>query len=79
MARRQRHHFVGMLDALAERSGLRRVSPELKTAFSVLVLLLCVAAADAVVSYTAAEALRPGEENYPMTMEQFERWQKTII
>ena len=65
MARRHRHHFVGILDALAERSGLRRVSPELKTAFSVLVSLLCVAAADAVVSYTAAGALQPGEKAIP--------------
>ena len=29
--------------------------------------------------WQAAEALRPGEENYPMKMEQFARWQKTIV
>ena len=29
--------------------------------------------------WQAAEALRPGKENYPMTMEQFERWRKAII
>ena len=29
--------------------------------------------------WQAAEALRPGEENYPMTMEQFERWRKAIV
>ena len=28
--------------------------------------------------WQAAEALRPGEETYPMTMEQFIRWRKTI-
>ena len=28
--------------------------------------------------WQAAEALRPGEVNYPMTMEQFDRWRKTI-
>ena len=28
--------------------------------------------------WQAAEALRPGEANYPMTMEQFDRWRKTI-
>lgn len=28
--------------------------------------------------WQAAEALRPGEESYPMTMEQFERWRKAI-
>ena len=28
--------------------------------------------------WQAAEALRPGEANYPMTMEQFVRWRKTI-
>lgn len=28
--------------------------------------------------WQAAEALRPGEESYPMTMEQFERWWKAI-
>lgn len=28
--------------------------------------------------WQAVEALRPGEVNYPMTMEQFDRWRKTI-
>lgn len=28
--------------------------------------------------WQAAEALRPGEKTYPMTMEQFDRWRKTV-
>ena len=28
--------------------------------------------------WQAAEALRPGEESYPLTLEQFERWRKAI-
>ena len=56
MARRH-HHSVGMLDALAAHSGLRGVSPGLKTAFSVLVLLLCVGAADAVVGVAVAASM----------------------
>ena len=43
-----------MLDSLAAHSGLRSVSPGLKTAFSVLVLLLCVGASDAVVGIFVA-------------------------
>ena len=45
---------VLMLDTLAANSGLRNVSPGLKTAFSVLVLLLCVGASDAVVGTAVA-------------------------
>lgn len=50
MAKGHNHHTGGMLalDALAAHSGLRDVSPGLKTAFSVVCLLLCVGAADAV-------------------------------
>ena len=56
MARCHSHHDSGflMLDALAAHSGLRRVSPGLKTAFSVGTLLLCVGAADAVVGASVA-------------------------
>ena len=56
MAHRHSHHAGGMLmlDALAAHSGLRDVSPGLKTAFSVLVLLLCVGASDAVVGFFVA-------------------------
>ena len=43
-----------MLDSLAAHSGLRSVSPGLKTAFSVVVLLLCVGASDAVVGIFVA-------------------------
>lgn len=49
---RGRSHAAGgllMLDTLAAHSGLRDVSPGLKTAFSTVVLLLCVGASDAVV------------------------------
>ena len=46
-----------MLDTLAAHSGLRSVSPGLKTAFSVLVLLLCVGAADAVVGIAVAVSM----------------------
>lgn len=51
MAHRHSHHAGSMLmlDSLAAHSGLRDVSPGLKTAFSVLVLLLCVSASDALV------------------------------
>ena len=56
MAHRHSHHGGGMLmlDTLAAHSGLRDVSPGLKTAFSVLVLLLCVGASDAVVGIFVA-------------------------
>ena len=56
MARCHSHHDSGflMLDALTAHSGLRRVSPGLKTAFSVGTLLLCVGAADAVVGASVA-------------------------
>ena len=56
MAHRHSHHGGGilMLDTLAARSGLRFVSPGLKTGFCVLVLLLCVGASDAVVGIFVA-------------------------
>ncbi len=56
MAHRHSHHAGGMLmlDSLAAHSGLRDVSPGLKTAFSVLVLLLCVSASDALVGIFVA-------------------------
>ena len=56
MAQRHSHHAGGMLmlDTLAAHSGLRGVSPGLKTAFSVIVLLLCVGASDAVVGAVVA-------------------------
>ena len=56
MAHRHSHHAGGMLmlDSLAAHSGLRTVSPGLKTAFSVVVLLLCVGASDAVVGIFVA-------------------------
>ena len=56
MAHRHSHHHDGLLtlDALAAHSGLRGVSPGLKTAFSVCALLLCVGAADMVVGMTVA-------------------------
>lgn len=56
MAHRHSHHAGGMLmlDTLAANSGLRDVSPGLKTAFSVLVLLLCVSASDALVGIFVA-------------------------
>ena len=56
MAHCHSHHDGGflMFDTLAARSGLRRVSPGLKTAFSVGTLLLCVGAADAVVGASVA-------------------------
>ena len=56
MAHRHSHHDGGflMLDALAAHSGLRGVSPGLKTACSVGALLLCVGAADAVVGAAVA-------------------------
>lgn len=59
MAHRHSHHSGGMLmlDTLAARSGLRGVSPGLKTAFSVIVLLLCVGAADAVVGIAVAVSM----------------------
>ena len=43
-----------MLDTLAAHSGLRDVSPTIKTAFSVTALILCVSAADAFVGITVA-------------------------
>ena len=46
-----------MLDSLAAHSGLRGVSPGLKTGFSVLVLLLCVGAADALVGIAVAVSM----------------------
>ena len=56
MSHRHSHHSGGMLmlDTLAAHSGLRDVSPGLKTGFSVLVLLLCVGASDAVVGIAVA-------------------------
>ena len=55
MAHRHSHGGgVLMLDTLAARSGLRNVSPSLKTGFCVLVLLLCVGASDAVVGIFVA-------------------------
>lgn len=56
MAHCHSHHAGGMLmlDSLAAHSGLRDVSPGLKTAFSVLVLLLCVSASDALVGIFVA-------------------------
>ena len=58
MAHRHHHHThtegILTLDALAARSGLRGVSPGLKTAFSVGSLLLCVGAADPVVGAAVA-------------------------
>lgn len=59
MAHGHSHHSGGMLmlDTLAAHSGLRRVSPGLKTAFSVLVLLLCVGAADALVGVAVAASM----------------------
>ena len=59
MAHGHSHHSGGMLmlDTLAAHSGLRRVSPGLKTAFSVLVLLLCVGAADALVGIAVAASM----------------------
>ena len=59
MAHGHSHHSSGMLmlDTLAAHSGLRSVSPGLKTAFSVLVLLLCVGAADTVVGIAVAVSM----------------------
>ena len=59
MAHRHSHSSGGilMLDTLAARSGLRGVSPGLKTAFSVFVLLLCVGAADAVTGAVVAASM----------------------
>lgn len=59
MAHRHSHHSGGMLmlDTLAAHSGLRSVSPGLKAAFSILVLLLCVGAADAVVGIAIAVSM----------------------
>lgn len=56
MARGHHSHTEGMLalDALAMHSGLRNVSPGLKTVFSVGSLLLCVGAADALVGVAVA-------------------------
>lgn len=55
MAHRHSHGSgVLMLDALAAHSGLRNVSPGLKTGFCVLVLLLCVGASDTVVGIFVA-------------------------
>ena len=58
MAHGHHHHThsggILTLDALAARSGLRGVSPGLKTVFSVGSLLLCVGAADPVVGAAVA-------------------------
>lgn len=58
MARRYHHHTHAgsmlTLDALAAHSGLRNVSPGLKTVFSVGSLLLCVGAADPVAGAAVA-------------------------
>lgn len=59
MAHRHSHSAGGvlMLDTLAARSGLRGVSPGLKTAFSITVLLLCVGASDAFVGAFVAVSM----------------------
>lgn len=59
MAHRHSHHAGGMLmlDSLAAHSGLRNVSPGLKTGFCVLSLLLCVGASDAVVGIFVAASM----------------------
>lgn len=59
MAHGHSHHRGGilMLDTLAAHSGLREVSPGVKTAFSVAVLVLCVGAADAVVGAAVAVSM----------------------
>lgn len=56
MGHHHSHHYGGvlMLDTLAAHSGLKNVSPGLKAGFSVLVLLLCVGASDAVVGAAVA-------------------------
>ena len=50
------HHSGGVLtmDVLAARSALRDVSPALKASLSVLSLILCVSASDAVVGAAVA-------------------------
>lgn len=59
MAHRHSHHAGGMLmlDTLAAHSGLAGVSPAVKTAFSVLALVLCVGAGDAVVGVAVAASM----------------------
>ena len=59
MARGHSHHPGGMLklDTLAAHSGLRGVSPAVKTAFSVTALVLCVCASDIVVGVTVAVSM----------------------
>lgn len=59
MAHSHSHHAGGILtlDTLAAHSGLRGVSPALKTFFSVATLLLCVGAADAVVGMAVAVSM----------------------
>ena len=55
MAHRHSHgSSMLMLDTLAAHSGLRNVSPGLKTGFCVLVLLLCVGASDTVMGIFVA-------------------------
>ena len=53
------HHSGGVLtmDVLAARSGLRDVNPALKASLSVLSLILCVSAADAVVGAAVAVSM----------------------
>lgn len=48
------HENLLMLDAIAAKSGLRMVSPGLKTGFAVICLLLCVGAGDVVVGAAVA-------------------------
>lgn len=56
MKHRHRHHSGGMLrlDFLAAHSGLANVSPAVKAGFSVVALVICVSAADAVVGIAVA-------------------------
>lgn len=62
MAHRHNHHTGGvlMLDTLAARSGLRSVSPGLKTGFSVVVLMLCVGAENALIGAFVAASMMLG-------------------
>lgn len=57
MAHRHPHGGMMMLDALAAHSGLRSVSPVIKTAFSIATLTLCVSASDAVVGIVVAASM----------------------
>lgn len=59
MAHRHSHHGGGllMLDTLAAHSGLRDVSPAVKTAFSVASLILCGGAGDVLVGIAVAASM----------------------